>query len=209
MSMLFGTLVLNSHFLRFCHSDDNHQFYWEISWQESIEMNDRIKSNKRSNERIIKIQTEYACLGKAAPISIEHRYLLSKCNYGDVFKVHKHKKKLCVCVCVDVDWKLNSRHKNWVCPFLKSKEKQMRRIKILIINLTQSNLIYAMSNMLFCIVRFTDKFFPRFLQRSFQLWMFWSWKKHASTYTHFMWLEILKMTSNNRTYVWLKNRLNV
>lgn len=62
---------------------------------------------------------------KAAPISIEHRYLLSKCNYGDVFKVHEHKKNtFCVCVRVDVDWKLNSRHQNWVCPFRNRREKK-------------------------------------------------------------------------------------
>lgn len=84
------------------------------------------------------------CLGKCCThIAIETcRYLLSKCNYGDVFKVHKHKyrekKKLFVRVFCDVDWKLNSRHKNWVCPFSKTnKYKKCERILILIINLTQ------------------------------------------------------------------------
>lgn len=87
-------------FLRFCYSDDdNHQFYWEI-FLARINRDEWLNKNERTNEPIIKIKRIcmnawcYACLGIAAPISIENTAIFYlKCNYGDVFKVHTDKKK--------------------------------------------------------------------------------------------------------------------
>lgn len=121
-----------------------------------------------------------------------------------------HKKKTLIGVCVDVDWKLNSRHKNWVCPF--------RREKKCVDSNHKSYTIKSHMHMPCQICCFASKDLPTHF--SFFLALLWVvnvliMKVTCFNFTHShnscgsRFPNGFKQQIMNRTYVWLKNGSHV